>query len=212
MRGRSDRWEDAVEDFFATIVDRWPAGREDYHWHVLPGSELQRQRTSRPYSEIIDQPGLATVQPSYLHITVQHFAQVSHVSDTELAQIVSLVRDRCAGFAAFAVIAGRPEAWENGIVCPIRPGYLLASLWQLTTSAATEVTGGRFEVRPAVYHPHVSLAYATAHIDQAAVRAELADCDASEVALPVTKLVLVAQQHDGREITFRILEEIPLAG
>lgn len=200
-----------MDDFFASIADRWPPGREDYHWHVLPGSELQRARISTPYSELLRRPGLAVVGPAYLHITVQHVAPVSEVSGAELAEIVRLVRDRCAGFAAFAVTAGRAEAWEHGIVCPIRPGYLLSSLWQLTTSAATEVTRGRFEVRPAVYHPHIALAYAIAHIDQAAVRAELADCDAPEVALPVTKLVLVAQQHDGREITFRILEEIPLA-
>lgn len=35
--------------------------------------------------------------------------------------------------------------------------------------------------------------------------------NAPGVALPVTKLALVAQRHDGREITFRALDEIPLA-
>lgn len=201
-----------MEDFFATIADRWPAGREDYHWHVLPGSELLRDRISRPYSEIIHQAGLVPVRSVSLHITIQHIVPVGEVTNPELDQIVGLVRDRCTQVAAFAVTAGRAEAWENGIVCPVRPGYLLASLWQLTTSAATEVTGGRFGVSPAVFHPHLSLAYAIAHVDQAAVRAQLADCDAPEMALPVTKLTLVAQRHDGREITFRVLEEIPLAG
>lgn len=200
-----------MEDFFATIADRWPAGREDYHWHVVPGSELLRDRVSRPYSEITNRPGLVPVQPTYLHITIQHLAAVSQVTDGELGQIVELVRDRCAAFAPFAVIAGRAEAWEHGIVCTIRPGYLLASLWQATTSAASAVTGGRLEIRPAVFHPHMALAYATAHVDQAAVRAWLADNDAPEAALPVAKLALVAQQHDGREITFRILDQIPLA-
>ncbi len=83
---------------------------------------------------------------------------------------------------------------------------------QLTTSATTEIAGGRFEVCPAAFHPHMSLAYATAHVDQAAIRAQLADCDAPEIALPAAKLVLVSQRHDGREITFRVLDEIPLAG
>jgi hypothetical protein len=46
------------------------------------------------------------------------------------------------------VTIGRAEAWEPGIVCPARPGYL----------------------------------------------------------------ALVAQQHDRRRITFRILDQIPLAG
>lgn len=201
-----------MEDFFASIAGRWPAGREDYHWYVLPGSELLRDRISRPYSEVIHQAGLAPVRPAYLHLTIQQLASVGEVTDGQLAEIVGLVRDRCAGFAAFAVTAGRAEAWENGLVCPIRPGYLLASLWQLATSASAEVTGRRFEVIPAVFHPHLSLAYATAHVGQAVVRAQLADSDAPEIALRVTKLVLVAQRHDGREITFRVLDEIPLDG
>jgi hypothetical protein len=33
----------------------------------------------------------------------------------------------------------------------------------------------------------------------------------SGTTLPVTKLMLVAKRHDGREITFRVLDEIPLA-
>jgi hypothetical protein len=37
----------AVGDFFATIEELWAAGREDYHWHLLPGSELVRDRIAR---------------------------------------------------------------------------------------------------------------------------------------------------------------------
>lgn len=178
---------------------------------MLPGSELLRDRISRPYSEIIHQAGLVPVRPAYLHITIQNLAPVGQISDRELGQITGLVRDRCTGFAAFAVTAGRAEAQEHGMVCPLRPGYLLASLWRLTTSATAEVTGGRFEISPAVFHPHLSLAYATAHVDQDGIRAQLADSDAPEMALPVTRLVLVAQRHDGHQITFRVLDEIPLA-
>jgi hypothetical protein len=90
-----------VEDFFATITDLWPAGRNDYHWHVLPGSELLRDRISRHYAEIANRPGLAQVSPASMHITVQQVAPVSEVTPTELAQIVSLVRDRCADIAPF---------------------------------------------------------------------------------------------------------------
>jgi 2'-5' RNA ligase len=201
-----------VEDFFATIADRWPAGREDYHWHVLPGSDLLRDRICRPYCEIIHQAGLVPVRSTYLHITIQHLAPVGEVTHREIGQIIGLVRDRCSEFAAFAVTVGRAQAWDYGIVCPIRPGNVLASLWQLASNATTEVTGGRFEVSPAVFHPHMSLAYATGHVDQAAVRAQLADRDAPEIELQVTRLALVAQRYDCREITFRLLDEIPLAG
>jgi 2'-5' RNA ligase len=201
-----------VEDFFATIAGRWPAGREDYHWHVLPGTELARERLARPYAELTGQAGLAPVRPEYMHITVQHIGPVQDVTVDELAEIVGRVRAGCSGVASFAVTAGRAEAWETSIVCPLRPGYLLGTLWHLVTSVSRAVTGTRLAVSPAVYHPHLALAYGIAHADQAALRAWLADCDAAEAALPVTRLTLVAQEHDGREITFRVVDEIPLTG
>jgi 2'-5' RNA ligase len=216
MPVKADRFsadaEARMEDFFATVADRWPAGREDYHWHVLPGTELVRERLARPYRELTDRPGLVPVGAEYLHVTVQHLAPVTEIASGELAEITALVRDRCAGIAPFAVTAGRAEAWETSVVCALRPGYLLGTLWQVTTSAARDVTGSRFGVVPPVYHPHMALAYAVAHVDNEPMRAWISDCDAAEVALPVTRLVLVAQQHDRREITFRIIEEIPLAG
>jgi 2'-5' RNA ligase len=201
-----------MEDFFASVAGRWPPGREDYHWHVLPGTELARQRLARPYAELTSQPGLAPVRPEYMHVTVQHIGPVQEIAPGELAEIAGRVRAGCGSVASFAVTAGRAEAWETSVVCPLRPGYLLGALWHLVTSASKAVTGPRLGISPAVYHPHLSLAYATAHLDQAPVRAWLADCDAPETALPVTRLVLAAQQHDGREITFRVVDEIPLTG
>jgi 2'-5' RNA ligase len=96
-----------VEDFFATIEDLWPAGREDYHWHLLPGSELLRDRIARSYQQITSQPGLAPVAAEYLHVTVQHLAPASQVTASQLDQITALVRGRCAQIAPFAVTAGR---------------------------------------------------------------------------------------------------------
>lgn len=201
-----------MEDFFATVTEHWPAGQEDYHWHVLPGTELARERLARPYGELTNQPGLAPVRPEYMHVTVQHIGPVRGIEADELRELVGRVRSGCSSVASFAVTAGRAEVWETSIVCPLRPGYLLGTLWQLVTSASRAVSGARLDVRPAVYHPHLTLAYATAHVDHAPLRAWLADSDAAEVALPVTRLVLVAQQHDGREITFRVVDEVVLTG
>jgi 2'-5' RNA ligase len=179
---------------------------------VLPGSELLRDRIAWPYAGLPDRLALVPVTPADLHVTIQHLAPVGELTGAELAGIVSRVRQSCAGTAPFAVTAGRAQAWEHGIVCPVRPGYLLASLRQVTTSASRQVTADRFPVRPAAYHPHLSLAYATGHADQAPVQALLAGSNAPEVTFPVTRLVLVAQSHDRRRITFRILDEITLSG
>lgn len=53
----------------------------------------------------------------------------------------------------------------------------------------------------------MTLAYATGPVDSDLIRAWLADSDATETAIPVTCLSLVAQRHDRREITFQVLDE-----
>lgn len=155
-----------MDSFFAATAIRWPAGREDYHWHVLPGSERLRERLVQPYGELLEHAGLVPVRPEYMHITIQHLAPVSAISEAELTAIVTIVRDRCASFAPFAVIAGRAEAWETSIVCALRPGYLLGSLWSVVTSATRRVAGSRLAIHPAVYHPHMALAYSTGYAGQ----------------------------------------------
>jgi 2'-5' RNA ligase len=201
-----------VDDFFGAVDQDWPAGRDDYHWQVLPGRELSGDRILRPYRPLIEQPGLAAVRPAALHLTIQHLAPVADLDDGDLNRIVRLVRDRCSSQSSFSVTVGRAEAWDHGIVCPVRPADQLARLWQITTSAGQEATGDRFAIHPAEFYPHLALAYATSHVDKDITRAWLAACAASEIDMPVTKLVLVAQRHDRREITFRIVTEVPLAG
>jgi 2'-5' RNA ligase len=199
-----------VEDFFAGVVDRWPPGREDYHWHVLPGPPAVRERLYGQYRELTHRPGLAPVPGQWLHITVAHLMPVTQVSAGQIEQITGLVRQACSGIAPFAVTAGRPEVWRTGIVCPIRPGPPLRHLWQVTTSAADQVTAATCQTRPGVYHPHLALAYGYDHVDDGPLRAWISDSNAADIALPVTRLVLVAQQHDCRQITWRLIEEIPL--
>jgi 2'-5' RNA ligase len=199
-----------MEDFFAGVADRWPAGREDYHWHVLPGTEAMRERLADPYRELTDRPGLVPVRAEWMHVAVQHLAPAAEITGAELAKITRVVRDRCAGIAPFVVTAGRADAWETGVVCPVRPGYLLRFLRQVTTGTGREVTGGRFGTHQPVYCPHLTLAYAVAHVDHGPVRAWISDCEAVEVALPVSRLVLVAQRHDRREITCRLIDEVAL--
>jgi len=201
-----------MEDFFAGVADRWPPGQEDYHWHVLPGPAAVRECLSGQYQELTHRPGLTPVAGQWMHITVQHLAPVTQISAGEIEQITGLVRERCAGIAPFAVTAGRAEAWNTGVVCPIRPGPPLRHLWEVTTGAADEVTAGTLEIRPRVYYPHLTLAYAHDHADHGPMRAWITDSSATEVALPVTRLTLVAQQHDRREITWRLIDEVPLTG
>jgi 2'-5' RNA ligase len=201
-----------MEDFFAQIENRWPAGREDLHWHVLPSPAVVRDRLAAPYQPLIHWPGLVPVRPQWAHITIQDYAPAAAISTAGLAAVVALVRERCAPIAPFTVTTRPAEAWNGGIVCPLRPSAPLRSLWQITTSAAQAVTGDRFGPPATDFYPHLALAYATAHVDPEPLRIWLEDSDPVEVALPVTGITLVAQRHDHREITWRLLGQIPLTG
>jgi 2'-5' RNA ligase len=197
-----------MENFFAQTEGRWPAGREDYCWHVLPGpGELSGQ-----YQQLQQWPGLAAVRAEWMHVTVQHLAPAAEVSGADLGRMVRLVRGRCGGIAPFTVTAGRAEAWEAGVVRLVRPADLLRFLRQVITGISDEVGIGRFGAHDASYCPHLTLAYAVAHADQEQVRAWIADCEAAEEKLHVTTLVLVAQRHDRHAITWRVIDEVALTG
>jgi 2'-5' RNA ligase len=197
-----------MENFFAEVAEAWPAGREDYCWHVLPGSAADRERLAASFGELTERPGLVPVRPEWMDVAVQRLGPASGITGTELARMTRLVQGRCGGIAPFTVTAGRAEAWEAGVVCPVRPGYLLRFLRQVTA----EVAGRRPGSGPPAYCPHLTLAYAAARVDPGPVRAWLSDCEAPEAELQVARLVLVAQQHDSREITWRIIDEVALSG
>jgi 2'-5' RNA ligase len=197
-----------MEDFFAEVAERWPAAQEDYYWQVLPGSVADRECLAGSFRELTGRPGLVPVRPEWMHVAVQRLGPASGITGTELARMTRLVQGRCRGIAPFTVTAGRAEAWEAGVVCPVRPGYLLRFLRQVIA----EVAGGGPESDPPVYCPHLTLAFAVAPVDQEPVRAWISDCEVSEAELRVARLVLVAQRHDRREITWRVIDEVALSG
>jgi 2'-5' RNA ligase len=201
-----------MRDFFAGIAGRRAEGQEHLHWHILPGAQITAGQLHAPYWPLTSQPGLARVRPQWMHITIQHVAPLQQLRDSEVSRIAGLVRRHCARLAPFELTAGPAQARDAGVVCPLRPGSPARQLCHLCVRASRQVTGGRFEIRPAVYHPHLALAYAIGDVDDDQVREWLCDSQAGDVVLPVTALSLVAQKHDRRQITWRLLDEIPLAG
>jgi 2'-5' RNA ligase len=153
---------------------------------------------------------LAPVPAVWAHVTVGHFAPLAEVNSVEMANVTDLVRDRCAVLAPVELTVRRAEIWRHGVVCPVWPGQPLRKLWDFTTTVGHEVTGGRFGIRPDVYHPHLALANAVSYVDDAPLRAWLSDHDIPEVKLGVSHLSLLAQRHDGRQITWRLIRSIPL--
>ncbi len=197
-----------MDSFFARLAERWPPGRRDYHWHLLPDPGQVRERLWCPYRELTGRPGLAPVPPQWSHVTICHAAPVAAVTGREVADITALVREGCAEAAPFELTVRPAEVWGTGIVCPLWPGAPARRLWQIVTAAARAVTGDQFQ--PAVYHPHLALAYCFAAVEDGPLRVWLSDHRIPEMTFTADRLHLVAQWHDGHEITWQPVTTIAL--
>ena len=204
--------EGKMDNSFAGRAGHWPAGREVYQWTVLPGTLEARERLISQYLELADWPGLVLAHADHMYIAVQQLGSLTAITGAEIARISRQIRGRCGGLRPFRVTAGRAEAWETSVACPVRPGYLLRFLRQVITDVTHEVTGDRPDTQHPAYYPHLTLARAVAHLDQGKFRAWMSDCQADEMTFQVTALVLTAEQHDCPEITRRVIDEVPLTG
>lgn len=200
-----------MDDFFATIIDRWPARRRDYHWHVLPPPQLARQGLYEPYRDLTHREGIVPVSPEWYHLTLLHSAPVTEVADGEITEIIDRVRHRCAEIEPFQVTLDRPSVGSVAVECLARPGRRLAELRGITADETSAVLGERHTTTPPIYYPHVSLGYAVQQVDQRPLRAWLTDREPPTFTFPVTQIALVAQQHDRRVITWDPIATVPLA-
>ena len=82
-----------------------------------------------------------------------------------------------------------------------------------TPCADADVTGGRFPLIPAVYAPHISLAYGTVgpiRADRPELKAALSDHPGEPIVLRADRLCLVAQSHNRRHITWTPIAQVDL--
>ncbi|MFJ1751200.1 2'-5' RNA ligase family protein [Streptomyces sp. NPDC088116] len=205
-----------MKNFFAEVTSRthsWPEGRRDLHWHVLPDRRAVREQLVEPYAELTHMPGLEPVAPEWLHTTILHSGPEDSATDTEIARIVTLVRERVAEVAPFELTFNPPAVGRVGLECTARPGAPARRLWEIAWQATTEVAGSRWPLIPDRHYAHASLAYAgpdAARADRKAMKIWLSDHGPGLVTLPVTALSLVSQWHDGRRIMWDHITDVPL--
>jgi 2'-5' RNA ligase len=192
-----------TDDFFAGISERWPAGREDYHWHVLPDPDAVRNHLAVPYAELVGRSGLAPVAPEWSHITVDHGPPAAGIGEEEIARQVEYVREECRHVGAFAAWIQQPQVWRAAVVCPVYYGEDFRRLQALVRRAA-----GHAE--DPLYYPHLSLAYGTGSRDDRPLRVWLSDDDRYDTEIRVAALTLVRQRHDRASITWDVAAVVPL--
>ncbi|MFD5319403.1 2'-5' RNA ligase family protein [Streptomyces sp. NPDC127098] len=150
----------------------------------------------------------------WTHVTVLHSAPLGEVTADQVEEVTTRVRKACATVAPFELTVGRPSVGTVAIECPAWPGPLARPLWQITAQASRDVWQDAYPTLPAKYYPHLSVAYAgenASEADRTDLKVALSDCgDVGTVTFTVDKLWLVAQRHDGRHITWRVLDQVLL--
>ncbi|MFI2031826.1 2'-5' RNA ligase family protein [Streptomyces buecherae] len=205
-----------MDDFFARVEGRWPAGRRDLHWHLLVDPAITERCLTRPYAELTRRQGSEPVAPRWLHTTVLHAGPVDQASEQELADITGRVRRACAELPPFDLTFDPPTVGVVAVECLARPAAPARRLWEITREATRAVVGDRWDLRPAVsFYPHASLAYATARVaavERAQMKTWLSDHPGPQITLRMGALSLVAQWHDRRRIMWDHIATVPLAG
>ncbi|MGW0682910.1 2'-5' RNA ligase family protein [Streptomyces sp. NPDC002754] len=205
-----------MDNFFERVETRkspWLRGERHIHWHVLFDPEEVRAKLTDPYRGVTHQPGLEPVAPEWVHMTVLHSGAEEQFTKQELDAFTEGVRERAASIEPFWLTVDRPAVGTVALECVMRPGEPARELWRMTKEVEAQVKGGI----PAIlnsYYPHTSLAYAGARadeVDRPALKAWMSDNGPEEpVRLRAEALSLVAQWHDGREIKWELITEVPL--
>jgi 2'-5' RNA ligase len=146
-----------------------------------------------------------------MHITLVHGAPMDRLLPGELDDLIGRLRLRLAQAEPVTMTLLQPTLGGTALVCPGTPAEPTRALWRACAEEVSTATGRRFPTQPAVHHPHTTLAYSTGTSGRhAQIEAWPSDHRADPVTFTIDRVTVVAQSHDGREITWRPLAEVPL--
>lgn len=198
-----------MESFFDRVSRIWPAGRRDLHWHILPTTDEARALAA-PYTGFV-RPGLPGVPVEGMHCTLLHTVGLAR-TDIDLDALLKDVGGWAREVQPFTLTFDRPAIGNVAVEISGWPGDPFTGIVKAVTQSMVH-TGAAFTAAPSRY-PHMSLAYTSdgaESIESVSLKAALAAIDhpLSGTVL-ADRIHLVEQWHDGTQILFTPIAEIPL--
>lgn len=198
-----------MESFFDRVSGIWPAGRRDLHWHLLPTPQ-EALALAAPYTGFF-RPGLPGVPLHRLHCTLLHTVGLP-LEGIDLDTLLDGVEAWAQQVQPFTVTFDRPAIGTVALELSGWPGAPFTALVEAVTHSM-ERTGTAFKAAPSRY-PHISLAYTSEGsdaIESWSLKAALAALDGPlSGTVLADRLHLVEQWHDGTQILWEPIAEIPL--
>jgi 2'-5' RNA ligase len=207
-----------VESFFQTVpAARWPRPNGRLHVYLLPDGATADY--AEGYQQAVAAAGVAGLafQPrEWLHMTVQMLDRyIDDLTQEQLGALSSELRARLAGVAPFDLSVGPALVSSTSITLDATPDEPWRQLCQAVRAAAV-ASIGEDAVAPQSGHgrPHVTLAYATEHVDADKLYGPLNHHRAGRVTLRAGHAPLLAVHQDlARGVfTWDTIDTIPLGG
>ncbi|MCZ1006781.1 2'-5' RNA ligase family protein [Streptomyces lydicus] len=201
-----------MESFFERVRRVWPEGRRDLHWHILPTLD-EANALAAPYTGRFVRPGLQGVPVQGMHCTLLHAVGLAH-GDVDLDGLLTDVGAYAQTVRPFTLTFDRPAVGNVAVEINGWPRSPFAEIVEHLTQAMTR-SGAAFTAAPSRY-PHMSLAYTSdgaESIQAVNLKEALAGIDRPlSGTILADRLHLVEQWHDGAQIMWEPITEVPLAG
>ncbi|MER7334739.1 MULTISPECIES: 2'-5' RNA ligase family protein [unclassified Micromonospora] len=181
----------------------WRSGRHFYACHFSMARHAALVRMVESYQAgIRDFSTLDLIPARWLHLTMQGVGFVDEVSDSELVELEDRVRARLAGLAPPTVTFHRPVVRPEAVFLPADPPEPIRALRAIVHGVVVEVLGkDRAEPLPrdpALYRPHVSIAYSNSDQEARPMAEVLDKVDPEPVLLTLDHLHLLRFHRDHR--------------
>lgn len=165
----------------------WRIGRRFYTWHITFSDHSDVVALADAYHHVLGTAEEADPIPTrWLHLTMQGIGFTDEVDQTDVEDILTAARQRCAAIKPFMLTIGPPYVHAEAVQIAVQPPKPVAQL-RLALRAAIADVWGEDNVPEAdvPFLPHMSLAY----INRDGPAAPLASAIDRVVAPPATATI-----------------------
>jgi len=198
-----------------TDLTDWSPGRSLFACYLTFGPDpAMAGYAGRFQRALADVPEMDPIPHRWLHLTVQGIGFSDTLRPGQAEQVTEAIRDRLAAAEPVAFTVHRPVISTDAVYLPARPAAPLAALREAVREDAAAVMApaalyplpgqeGRF-------HPHVSLAYATAGVPVSVLRGRLDRVVTEPLTVSVADVSLIDLRRDDRRWAWTQETRIPL--
>ncbi|MEY2847959.1 MAG: hypothetical protein RI885_624 [Actinomycetota bacterium] len=189
----------------------WSPGTRYLTWHLtFEGESALHRAAERAGRTLADVTGVDVVPPEWLHLTMTGVGFAADLDAEAIESHAESVFARAAVLPAQLLVFESVFLYEEGL-CLSADSPWLHRLKVVQADLVRDI-GGPVADPGDVFHPHVSLAYFSAEVDEGALHDALDEADLRPVTVRASHLSLIELGRDDRMYTWRVVAQRVLGG